>query len=282
MFVKIFYSIFTTMKKLLAIGAALALFGAGCASTSQTAIKTGAGPSGAEATRPNPTPPATVEVAPQAAPLGANGIFVADQKVGAEVHIGNVVISKQGYVVIHADANGKPGKILAASALLNAGETRDVFVKTKIEPGISYWAMLHADNRNKKFNGTNDTPITNERGEVVMKRFKGEGKAAVGIEVKSSVKVGGGIDVTAGIKVAATIQSFAFSPKIITVKKGSKIAFTNMDSVGHTVTADDGAFTSATLAEGTVFMLDTETLAAGSYGFHCAPHPFMTGTLVVE
>ncbi len=272
------------MKKLLAVGSVLALFGAGCALTSQTAVKTQTRSDVAEAPRPNPAPPAPAEVAPQAAPIGSSGIVVADQKTGAEVKIGNVVLAKQGYVVIHADENGKPGKILGVSALLNAGETRDVTVKLRVEPGVSYWAMLHSDNGNKKFSDA-DQPTTNERGEVVMKRFAGEGKMDVTAKTTTDVSVsapGVAVDILVSATIHASIQNFAFSQKIIKVKKGDKIIFTNKDNADHTVTADGGAFSSASLSKNQTFTLDTSTLAAGSYGYHCTPHPYMTGMIVVE
>src|SRR5581483_11645024 len=36
------------------------------------------------------------------------------------------------------------------------------------------------------------------------------------------------------------IQNFAFSPASITVKKGTKVTWTNQDSTAHTVTETDG------------------------------------------
>ncbi len=42
----------------------------------------------------------------------------------------------------------------------------------------------------------------------------------------------------------ATIDSFAFAPKELTVKAGSTVAWTNKDDTAHTVTSDDGAFAS--------------------------------------
>lgn len=80
-----------------------------------------------------------------------------------------------------------------------------------------------------------------------------------------------------------TIQNFAFSPKTLTVKRGDAVVFKNGDSVTHTVTADGGAFDSGQMQSGSSFTLDTSTLAAGSYAFHCTPpHPAMTATLIVQ
>ena len=87
---------------------------------------------------------------------------------------------------------------------------------------------------------------------------------------------------TISATVAVSIQNFSFSPTSINAKKGDKIVFTNNDSVQHTVTADGGAFSSPSLANGQSFTLDTSSLAAGSYGFHCSIHPSMQGTITVQ
>lgn len=80
----------------------------------------------------------------------------------------------------------------------------------------------------------------------------------------------------------ATIQDFAFAPSTIRVKKGDRVVFTNRDSIGHTVTADGGAFDSSLILQNQTFTLDTSNLVPGSYPFHCTPHPNMRGTIVVE
>lgn len=78
------------------------------------------------------------------------------------------------------------------------------------------------------------------------------------------------------------ISGFKFAPETLKVKPGQTIKVTNRDSVSHTVTADDGtSFESGLLGKdqsGTI----TAPTKPGSYGFHCTPHPYMKGTLVVE
>ena len=78
------------------------------------------------------------------------------------------------------------------------------------------------------------------------------------------------------------ISGFKFTPATLTVKAGQTIKVTNRDSVGHTVTADDGtSFESGLLGKdqsGTI----TAPAKPGSYPYHCSPHPNMKGTLVVE
>lgn len=94
--------------------------------------------------------------------------------------------------------------------------------------------------------------------------------------------LGSGTDsATAGGSTAGTVQiaNFAFTPSSLTVKVGTTVTWTNTDSVSHTVTADDGSFTSGKIATGSTFK---ETFAkAGTYAYHCAIHSSMTGTITV-
>jgi plastocyanin len=64
------------------------------------------------------------------------------------------------------------------------------------------------------------------------------------------------------------------------VTKGATVTWTNTDSAPHTVTADGGAFSSATLADGSTFSHRFTT--TGTFAYHCAIHPSMTGTVIVS
>ncbi len=79
-----------------------------------------------------------------------------------------------------------------------------------------------------------------------------------------------------------TIQNFAYTPATIAVKVGTKVTWTNKDSVNHTVTADT-ASTSAP-ASGSIAQNEAYSFTfnkAGTYAYHCAPHPYMHGTVIV-
>jgi plastocyanin len=78
-----------------------------------------------------------------------------------------------------------------------------------------------------------------------------------------------------------TIKNFAFQPSTLTVGKGTTVTWVNEDSVGHTVTSNDGKFpSSGNLNNGDTYRVQFND--PGSYGYHCAPHPFMTGTINVN
>jgi plastocyanin len=80
---------------------------------------------------------------------------------------------------------------------------------------------------------------------------------------------------------AVTVANMAFSPADITVKKGTTVAWTNQDSVTHTVTEDDGqpGPASGALANGQRYAYTYNT--AGTFKYHCTIHPNMTGTVTV-
>jgi YVTN family beta-propeller protein len=101
--------------------------------------------------------------------------------------------------------------------------------------------------------------------------------------VKATIPVGNGPrkivvqPVLAPAATSVTIEKFAFAPVALSVKVGQSVTFTNNDSVSHTATSS--AFDSGELAPGASFTVSPQR--AGAYVYHCAIHPFMTGTLTV-
>ena len=83
-----------------------------------------------------------------------------------------------------------------------------------------------------------------------------------------------------GAGVAAKIVNFAFDPPTITAKVGDTVTWTNEDGAPHTVTLDDGSGGSQNLAKGATFEHTFNT--AGSFGYHCAIHASMKGTVEVS
>ena len=76
-----------------------------------------------------------------------------------------------------------------------------------------------------------------------------------------------------------TISDFKFTPSTVTVTAGETVTWTNSGPSGHSATADDGSFDTGTLGKGAS---GSHTFTrAGTYTFHCTPHPFMTGKVVV-
>lgn len=80
---------------------------------------------------------------------------------------------------------------------------------------------------------------------------------------------------------AITIKDFEYGAPL-TVAPGAVVTVTNMDSAGHTVTADTGrAFDADVKGSGGTATFTAPT-APGSYPYHCTYHPNMHGTLTVK
>ncbi len=85
---------------------------------------------------------------------------------------------------------------------------------------------------------------------------------------------------TATGALSVEIKNFAFNSKELEVPVGSTVTWTNLDSVAHTATADEGAFNSGNLNPGESYSIDLKT--AGSFTYNCSYHPNMQGTIVVK
>jgi plastocyanin len=76
------------------------------------------------------------------------------------------------------------------------------------------------------------------------------------------------------------IQGFRFRPANITIKRGTRVRWINRDSAAHTVTANNGAFNSGLLRKGETFSRTFRKV--GKRAYHCNPHPYMRGSVVVQ
>ncbi len=81
-----------------------------------------------------------------------------------------------------------------------------------------------------------------------------------------------------GSSKASTIQGFKLES--FTVPVGTTVTWTNKDSAPHTVTAENSSFMSPTLNQGSTFTFTFTK--AGTYGYFCALHAGMTGTVTVQ
>lgn len=77
-----------------------------------------------------------------------------------------------------------------------------------------------------------------------------------------------------------TIKNLSFNPTNIEITKGTKVTWTNEDSLNHTVTSNDNKFGSGQLANGAKFEFTFND--AGTFAYHCSNHPSMTGQVVVK
>jgi plastocyanin len=83
-----------------------------------------------------------------------------------------------------------------------------------------------------------------------------------------------------GDSVTAVVQDFMFRPARIEIAAGTTIVWTNGGQVAHTVTAEDGSFDTGPIEAGRRRPVTFST--PGTFRFHCTPHPFMRGEIVVR
>jgi plastocyanin len=76
------------------------------------------------------------------------------------------------------------------------------------------------------------------------------------------------------------MRQLAYEPARIVVKAGTVVVFVNDAPLPHTVTADDTSWDSGTIDTGKRWARTFSTV--GTYPFHCEPHPFMKGVVVVR
>jgi plastocyanin len=89
----------------------------------------------------------------------------------------------------------------------------------------------------------------------------------------------------AGNEVKIDIVQFEFGAGPATVKVGTKVTWTNLDTAPHTATADNNSFDSGTLQKGQSFSFTVQQ--TGSFDYYCALHggpgkQGMSSTLTVE
>jgi plastocyanin len=80
--------------------------------------------------------------------------------------------------------------------------------------------------------------------------------------------------------VRAEATRYLFLPLQIVVPAGTTIEWTNRDAVLHTVAADDGSWNSGAIHPGERW--SATFTEPGRYPFHCGPHPFMQGVVLVH
>lgn len=113
---------------------------------------------------------------------------------------------------------------------------------------------------------------------VAIVASSGSKKSATG-STASSAPAAAVANAVAADKV--TISNYMFGPGDIKVKAGTTVTWTNNDSVKHNVVSDDGMMPDGKLiGKGETY---TYTFAkAGTFKYHCSPHPYMHGSVTVE
>jgi plastocyanin len=92
-------------------------------------------------------------------------------------------------------------------------------------------------------------------------------------------------DLTVEKSVAIKIRDLSFTPPNIKIKKGTKVTWTNEDTIGHNVLADDPTNTGG-LPTDRPLLGRTDTFShtfqtVGTFRYHCGAHSFMRGSVEV-
>ncbi len=76
------------------------------------------------------------------------------------------------------------------------------------------------------------------------------------------------------------IRDFDFSPAEVRIPRGTTVRWVNRGQIDHTATSDTGVWDSGWLKPGQSYSRRFDQ--AGEYPYHCTPHPFMKGTVIVR
>lgn len=83
------------------------------------------------------------------------------------------------------------------------------------------------------------------------------------------------------VEYQVSIRNFAFDSNELRIKAGERVVWTNFDSSRHTVTSTNGKeLDSALLGMDQTYAYTFNEV--GTYEYHCTPHPYMTGKIIVE
>jgi hypothetical protein len=114
--------------------------------------------------------------------VGVNRVVMSDQYPGNIVYLSSVQFENGGWVAIHKDNAGQPGAIIGQTYFekgINPG--RVTLTQATVEGG-TYYAMLHSDDGDKKFDAAKDLPLRDSNNSIIMKIFRAA--ASVGAEIK--------------------------------------------------------------------------------------------------
>ena len=126
-------------------------------------------------------------------------------------------------------------------------------------------------NGNDKDQPSNSTADTNQKTEITNTTTPTQGQSAVDQSAPEASQSN-----------TILITNSSYSPASLTVRTGTTVTWTNNDDLEHDVAPDepsDEFRRSALLRKGGTYSVTFDT--PGTYTYHCTPHPFMKGTIVV-
>ncbi len=224
-------------------------------------------------------------------------VTVADQEIlDGKVTIAEVVSDGPGWLVIHAQSDGKPGPILGYSPVASGMNAALMVAIDAASATGTLYAMLHADAGELgawEFPDGPDVPVM-VGDQVITPAFKASKQAAAPKSSPSDAatpsssagsEIPEGAVVVTGDEAEVEMEDFKFNPKVLVIRSGATVKFANKDRAPHTATSDTGLFDSGTLSKGDEFFFTfTEP---GTYPYYCIPHggpggQGMAATIIVQ
>ncbi len=101
--------------------------------------------------------------------------------------------------------------------------------------------------------------------------------------IQALVLIGGLSSTSGAIVHQVNIFDFGYNPSNVTVTQGDTVRWTNTGPSTHTSTSNSGSldpWNSGLLSASQSYQRQFNVV--GNFGYHCTPHPFMTGTITVE
>jgi plastocyanin len=209
-------------------------------------------------------------------------VTVADQEIVEDkVTIAEVVSDGPGWLVIHTQADGKPGPILGYSPVASGANAAVVVEIDASSATETLYAMLHTDAGEIgtwEFPNGPDVPVMVGE-QVVTPAFMVSTQATAAESAPTAVPTApsdGGSEIPAeavvvtGDEAEVEMEDFKFNPQILVISPGTTVKFANKDEAQHTATSDTGVFDSGYLSKGEeYFYTFTEP---GTYPYYCIPH----------
>lgn len=227
-----------------------------------------------------PQAPVTTEVASPTPVTLINTISASNQPAGQTVTITTVTLKENGFIAIHEDTEGKPGKVIGNSTLLQAGSYSNVTVNLTraSKDDETLHPMLHSDDGDGTYGFPDeDFPIKDEQGNIVITKFIAGGTPQATPVTQSQVTI--------------TYNGSNFSPTSATVASGGKVTWVNNSSRELQVaSALHPVHTDNPEVSGGKYTLDlsagqSQTVTVtkkGTWGYHNHLIPSNSGTLSVQ
>jgi amicyanin len=135
-----------------------------------------------------------------------------------------------------------------------------------------------ANNANKKDNTYSKPKSADHMSQAEMDKMDQAAKS----KDKTAAKTDAGTTPAPAQTTNVSIHDYSFDPEVTKVKVGDTVTWTNQDDVEHDVIADktsSDAPNGPLLAKGKSYSF--KFTKAGTYAYHCGPHPYMKATVEV-